>query len=172
MCYGNDDKLVRSYMHDETKWEAAQHEVLDPASTSGARPSCKGDDLLLNKVKARVESVLKLCAEPRSLKSADLDKGGTWAGACEQLEKLRLVPVFVRATSSDSAGLDALAKKGALPWSDPIDADGLIAAMTAPARERTPSPDQSQLSYRQASLFESDDPDDPGTTTRRARSGT
>jgi predicted Rossmann fold nucleotide-binding protein DprA/Smf involved in DNA uptake len=104
--------------------------------------------------------------------SADLNKGGTWAGATEQLEKLRLVPVFARATSGDSAGLDALAKNGALTWSDPVDADGLIAAMTAPASERTSPPDRSQPSYRQASLFESDDPNDPGATTRRAGSGT
>ena len=104
--------------------------------------------------------------------SADLDKGGTWAGACEQLEKLRLVPVFVRATSGNAAGLAALARKGALPWSDPVDADGLIAAMTAPARDHPSPPDQSQPSYRQASLFESGDLHDPGATTKCAGSGT
>jgi predicted Rossmann fold nucleotide-binding protein DprA/Smf involved in DNA uptake len=116
--------------------------------------------------------------------SADLDKGGTWAGATEQLEKLHLVPVFVRAGAS--VGLDALAKKGALPWPDPVDADGLDAAMATPAPERAASPGQSQLSFaspqegtegqvrdadepasiRQTSLFEPEDPTSSGTTRR------
>ncbi|MBN0182436.1 DNA-processing protein DprA, partial [Pseudomonas aeruginosa] len=47
--------------------------------------------------------------------SSDLNKGGTWAGAIEQLDKLKFVPVFVRSTGESSAGLDALRKKGALP---------------------------------------------------------
>ena len=49
--------------------------------------------------------------------SSDYKKGGTWAGAVEQLDELKLVPVYVR---SDSAmGLQALMDKGAYPWPDP-----------------------------------------------------
>jgi predicted Rossmann fold nucleotide-binding protein DprA/Smf involved in DNA uptake len=48
--------------------------------------------------------------------SSDVDKGGTWAGAVEQLDKLKFVPVYVRSTGKPSAGLDALRGKGALPW--------------------------------------------------------
>jgi predicted Rossmann fold nucleotide-binding protein DprA/Smf involved in DNA uptake len=55
--------------------------------------------------------------------SAKLKKGGTWAGAVEQLDKLKFVPVFVRSTGEFSAGLDELRKKGALPWPDPKDVD-------------------------------------------------
>lgn len=55
--------------------------------------------------------------------SSDLDKGGTWAGAIEQLDKLRFVPVYVRSTGGSSPGLDALRSKGALPWPNPQDAD-------------------------------------------------
>nr|WP_236692807.1 hypothetical protein [Pseudomonas sp. 10-1B] len=55
--------------------------------------------------------------------SSDLNKGGTWAGAIEQLDKLKFVPVFVRSTGESSAGLDALRKKGALPWPNPQDVD-------------------------------------------------
>jgi len=51
--------------------------------------------------------------------SSDLNKGGTWAGAVEQLDKLKFVPVFVRTTGESSAGLDGLRKKGALPWPNP-----------------------------------------------------
>jgi len=55
--------------------------------------------------------------------SSDLNKGGTWAGAIEQLEKLKFVPVYVRSTGGASAGLDALRKKGAIPWTNPQDVD-------------------------------------------------
>lgn len=55
--------------------------------------------------------------------SSDLNKGGTWAGAVEQLDKHKFIPVFVRSTGKSSAGLDSLRKKGALPWPNPQDVD-------------------------------------------------
>ena len=55
--------------------------------------------------------------------SSDLNKGGTWAGAVEQLDKLKFVPVFIRSTGESSVGLDGLRKKGALPWPNPRDVD-------------------------------------------------
>ena len=53
--------------------------------------------------------------------------GGTWAGAKEQLDKLHLVPVYVRSTGEESKGLAALRNKGALPWPNPADTDDLHA---------------------------------------------
>jgi DNA processing protein len=55
--------------------------------------------------------------------SSDLNKGGTWTGAVEQLDKLKFVPVYVRSTGSSSPGLDTLRSKGALPWPNPQDVD-------------------------------------------------
>ncbi|QJD29293.1 DNA-processing protein DprA [Methylococcus geothermalis] len=55
--------------------------------------------------------------------SSDFNKGGTWAGAVEQLDKLKFVPVFIRSTGEFSAGLDGLRKKGARPWPNPQDVD-------------------------------------------------
>lgn len=55
--------------------------------------------------------------------SSDVNKGGTWTGAVEQLDKFRFVSVFVRSTGVSSAGLDALRKKGALPWPNPQDTE-------------------------------------------------
>ena len=49
--------------------------------------------------------------------SADYKKGGTWAGAVEQLDRLKLVPVYVR--SDSDRGLQALIDKGAHSWPDP-----------------------------------------------------
>jgi DNA processing protein len=63
--------------------------------------------------------------------SSDLDSGGTWAGAVEQLDKLRFVPVYVRSTGERSAGLDALSKKGALAWPDPVDSESFEVVFSA-----------------------------------------
>lgn len=67
--------------------------------------------------------------------SADYEKGGTWAGAVEQLEKLRLVPVYVRTPGEGSRGLEALRKKGALSWPDPSSPEAFMGALTV---EHTP----------------------------------
>ncbi len=64
--------------------------------------------------------------------SSDLNKGGTWAGATEQLDKLRFVPVYVRMAAEQSPGLDALRDKGALPWTDPRNPEELEALLTTP----------------------------------------
>ncbi len=72
--------------------------------------------------------------------SSDLNKGGTWAGAVEQLDKLKFVPVFIRSTSEYSAGLDGLRKKGALPWPDPQDVDSFEDAFKVTLPTPTASP--------------------------------
>lgn len=51
--------------------------------------------------------------------NSDFEKGGTWAGATEQLEKLHLVPIYVRSDEDNGKGLKALQKKGALLWPNP-----------------------------------------------------
>lgn len=56
--------------------------------------------------------------------NADYKKGGTWAGATEQLGRLKLgrlkhVRVYVRATGEPSRGLDGLRERGASLWPDP-----------------------------------------------------
>jgi DNA processing protein len=74
--------------------------------------------------------------------SSDLNKGGTWTGAVEQLDKLKFVPVYVRSTGVSSPGLDALRNKGALPWPSPDDADTFEAVfeVAAPKPVRSPQP--------------------------------
>ena len=57
--------------------------------------------------------------------NSDLNQGGTWTGAVEQLEKLRFVPVYVRSTGETGPGLAALRQKGALDWPNPTDGDTL-----------------------------------------------
>lgn len=73
--------------------------------------------------------------------SSDVDKGGTWNGAIEQLDKLQFVPVYVRSTGVKSAGLEALRGRGAMAWPNPqgiaaLDAifDGAASGMQTPAQ--------------------------------------
>lgn len=72
--------------------------------------------------------------------SSDVNKGGTWAGAVEQLDKLKFVPVFVRSTGESSTGLDALRNKGALPWPNPRDADSFDEVFNVPTPSAATSP--------------------------------
>lgn len=90
--------------------------------------------------------------------SSDLNKGGTWTGAVEQLDKLKFVPVYVRSTDGSSPGLDALRGKGAIPWPNPQDADAFEGVFDVAAPTPVVSP-QSGLA-----LFSSDGPTDIAPT--------
>ena len=80
--------------------------------------------------------------------SSDLNKGGTWTGAVEQLDKLKFVPVYVRSTGESSVGLDALRGKGAMPWPNPQDADAFkgVFDTATPAPAQAPKPEPSLFS--------------------------
>lgn len=84
---------------------------------------------------------------------SDFEKGGTWAGAVEQLSKLKFVPVFVRSTGSASKALTALLNKGAFPWPNPEDADGLVEALAV-----APSTTQGSALPSQLTLVADHDP--------------
>ncbi|MFN8228939.1 MAG: DNA-processing protein DprA [Mycobacterium sp.] len=74
--------------------------------------------------------------------SSDLEKGGTWAGAAEQLTKLNLVPVYVRSTGPESDGLEGLTRKGAHRWPNPTSAEdfrSLLNAADGAAEEAQPN---------------------------------
>ena len=82
--------------------------------------------------------------------SSDLDKGGTWNGAAEQLDKLNFIPIHVRASGARSAGLEALGERGAFAWPDPQDTAALAAVFeqaasglhqAAPAQSVQPEPE-------------------------------
>jgi DNA processing protein len=65
--------------------------------------------------------------------NSDLDKGGTWAGAVEQLDKLRFAPVFVRSTGEANRALDALLERGAHLWPTPSVPDNLLEQLSEAA---------------------------------------
>jgi len=76
--------------------------------------------------------------------NSDHGKGGTWAGAIEQLDKLRFVPMYVRSTGRMPEGLLALQNKGALPWPNPTTPDELIEIL---AKKSLPKEEVKQLSF-------------------------
>jgi predicted Rossmann fold nucleotide-binding protein DprA/Smf involved in DNA uptake len=65
--------------------------------------------------------IIYALADASLVVNSDFKRGGTWTGASEQLDKLKLVPVYVRLTGDVSEGLNALHKKGAIPWPNPQD---------------------------------------------------
>ena len=68
--------------------------------------------------------VIYALAEASLVVDADVNRGGTWAGAVEQLKKYS-VPVFVRSNGDPSAGLEALLDRGAHRWPEPEDPDAV-----------------------------------------------
>ena len=71
--------------------------------------------------------------------SAEFEKGGTWAGAVEQLDRHRFVSVYVRATGEMGRGLDALLERGARRWLNPDDPEALGSLLdTHPEAAPTP----------------------------------
>ncbi|HWO99221.1 MAG TPA: DNA-processing protein DprA [Methylococcus sp.] len=83
-------------------------------------------------------------ADAALVANSDLNRGGTWSGAVEQLDKLRFVPIYVRSTGAPSAGLDALLHKGARPWPNPRSIEELerIIEMPIPTISEPSPPDQ------------------------------
>jgi DNA processing protein len=77
--------------------------------------------------------------------NSDYERGGTWAGAVEQLEKLHLVPIYVRSNGETAKGLEALHRKGASLWPNPNSAEGLDATLAPQAAVAMPNQEQLSL---------------------------
>lgn len=77
--------------------------------------------------------------------NSDDRKGGTWAGASEQLTRLNLVPVYVRTRGDVTRGLSELRKLGAKPWPNPETAQKLEAILAAPGVAASPAPEPAVL---------------------------
>ena len=77
--------------------------------------------------------------------TSDFKKGGTWAGAFEQLNSLKYVPVFVRDDANASKGNSALLKLGGRPWPNPQSGDELEVALVEAAKSVAIEPRQDTL---------------------------
>ena len=77
--------------------------------------------------------------------TSDFEKGGTWAGAIEQLERLRFVPIFVRNGVNAGKGNSALMHHGGKPWPNPQSGNELGMALVAAAESVVAEPKQDAL---------------------------
>ena len=82
---------------------------------------------------------------------ADANKGGTWAGAIEQLRRYKST-VYVHSPESASDGIKALQNEGAIPWPNPEDADGIAEAIDIPTRPEELPLQNSLPGFREATL--------------------
>ena len=77
--------------------------------------------------------------------NSDYKKGGTWAGASEQLERLKFVPVYVRADGDVGKGLAELQRLGAKPWPNPKTAQELEEVLDSPSTAACSAPEQQAI---------------------------
>jgi predicted Rossmann fold nucleotide-binding protein DprA/Smf involved in DNA uptake len=77
--------------------------------------------------------------------TSDFEKGGTWAGAIEQLNRLHFVPVFVRNGANAGKGNSALLYRGGKPWPNPQSGNELERALVAAAETVNAEPKQDTL---------------------------
>ena len=62
--------------------------------------------------------------------NADYEKGGTWAGAIEQINRFKCCPVYVRTAQRTPKGNKALIERGAIAWPAPDNATAFQQMMT------------------------------------------
>ena len=76
-------------------------------------------------------------ADAALIVSSDVNKGGTWAGAIEQLERFKNCAIYVRTNSGAPDGNRELQTRGALPWPQPETPDELkrVLSMSSPVSE-------------------------------------
>ena len=74
--------------------------------------------------------IIYALADAALVVNSDYEKGGTWAGATEQLDKLHLVPVYIRFSEDAGNGLKALRQKGALLWPNPDSSEEFIKTLS------------------------------------------
>lgn len=79
--------------------------------------------------------------------SADFQKGGTWEGAIEQIERWQFVTVFVRSGEHGGMGNRALIQRGGRPWPEPRNSDELVQAIKKAAAAAAAEPKQETLSF-------------------------
>ncbi len=85
--------------------------------------------------------VIYALADAALVVSSDFEKGGTWSGAVEQLERHKSIPVFVRTGPNAGKGIEALRQKGAVVWPDPRDHASFQATLSVrlPMTEQQPN---------------------------------
>lgn len=97
-------------------------------------------------------------ADAALIVQSDHNQGGTWHGALEQLNKFKLVPLYVRENGEVGDGNKALLRAGARPWPNPNTPDELREILShAPSwRDVAPSGNQLRLDMDTEPVSEAD----------------
>lgn len=77
--------------------------------------------------------------------NSDFNKGGTWTGAIEQLEKYHCGPLFVRDGADVGKGNHALIRRGATAWPEPKDREAFEHALASGVASLPSKQDQTSL---------------------------
>jgi predicted Rossmann fold nucleotide-binding protein DprA/Smf involved in DNA uptake len=91
--------------------------------------------------------VIYALADAGLVVTSDFEKGGTWAGAIEQLERFHFVPVFVRNGNNAGRGNAALIHHGGRPWPNPENATELGRMLSAAVESVAAEPKQEALPF-------------------------
>jgi predicted Rossmann fold nucleotide-binding protein DprA/Smf involved in DNA uptake len=91
--------------------------------------------------------VIYALADAGLVVTSDFEKGGTWTGAIEQLERFHFVPVFVRNGNNAGRGNAALIQHGGLPWPNPQSGSELALIITGALKSVAAEPKQEALSF-------------------------
>ena len=90
--------------------------------------------------------VIYALADAGLVVTSDFEKGGTWAGAIEQIERFHFVPVFVRNGNQAGRGNLALIHHGGVPWPNPRNGDELARLLAEAIESVAAEPEQKTLS--------------------------
>ncbi len=91
--------------------------------------------------------VIYALADAGLVVTSDFEKGGTWTGAIEQLERFHFVPVFVRNGDKAGRGNAALIHHGGRPWPNPQNAAELGQILSAAMESVAAEPKQEALPF-------------------------
>jgi predicted Rossmann fold nucleotide-binding protein DprA/Smf involved in DNA uptake len=91
--------------------------------------------------------IIYALADAALIVTSDFEKGGTWAGAIEQLERLHFVPVFIRDEDKTGKGNAALLRRGARRWPNPSNTTEFCQALAMAANALAAEPKQETLSF-------------------------
>jgi len=89
--------------------------------------------------------IIYALADAALVVNSDFNKGGTWTGAVEQLDKYHFCPIFVRTGDGTGKGNEALLRKGAQPWPEPEDITDLANALARAVAYIVPDQQQESL---------------------------
>jgi predicted Rossmann fold nucleotide-binding protein DprA/Smf involved in DNA uptake len=134
------DSLERAAVVPENLESLRDHRLVLVSSYDPAAGFNVGNAMQRNKV-------IYAIADAGLVVTSDFEKGGTWTGAIEQLERFHFVPIFVRNGNNAGRGNAALIHHGGRPWPNPANGAELGRVLSAAVESVAAEPKQESLSF-------------------------